>query len=91
MDDWSNRKLFGVHMSRYCASWINSGGDPNDIDSFIEWIMSIEFKIENGTIEHISEDDAYDAYNMMTCGRMELEHSVKEFLEKQNNSKAEVV
>lgn len=82
MDDWTNRKLFGVHMSRYCASWINAGGDPNDDEGFIKWITSINFKTEDGKIVHISEDDAWDAYNMMTCGRMELEHSVKEFLEK---------
>lgn len=75
----SNKKIFGIHMSRFGASWLNAGGRFNDRDGFILWMMNIPFKNDDGTIEYISQDDAEDAYWMMTCGKMELEHDVCRF------------
>ena len=43
-------------------------------------MMNIPFENEKGEIEYISQDDAQDAYDMMTMGKFELENSIREFL-----------
>ena len=77
--DVSNKKIFGIHMSRFCASWLNAGGLFEDRDGFILWMMNIPFENDDCTISYISQDDAEDAYWMMTCGKMELEYTVGKF------------
>ena len=43
-------------------------------------MMNIPFKNENGEIVYISQDDAEDAYEMMSCGKLELEMNIRKFL-----------
>ncbi len=69
----------GIHLSRFGASWLNAGGRRDDQDGFLVWMMNIPFKNEDGSVTYINQDDAEDAYWMMSCGKMELEHSVAQF------------
>ena len=78
---YHNEKIFGVDMSRYVASWLIAGGDSDDTDGFILWMMNIPFTNENGETVYISQDDAEDAAWIMSCGKMELEFSAACFLE----------
>lgn len=71
-----------IHLSRFGASWIKAGGRSDDMDGFLVWMMNIPFEEENGSISYINQDDAEDAYWMMNCGKMELEHSAREFIVK---------
>lgn len=68
-DRWANTAVNGIHRSRYIASWINAGGNKNFI-GFRDWLESLG----------IDEDEAYEIYNMATCGKMELETSAKKFI-----------
>lgn len=77
--NYSNKKVMGIRMSRFVSSWLNAGGRCNDRDGFLIWMMNIPFKNENGEIVYISQDDAEDAYWLMSCGKMELEGTVHAF------------
>lgn len=80
-------KTMGIHLSRFGASWIRSGGNINDRDGFLIWMMNIPFENADGTIEYISQDDAEDAYFMMECGKFELEKSARRFLKSHKRTK----
>lgn len=71
--------LGDIHLCRFGASWIKAGGSQDDMDGFLVWMMNIPIKNEDGSITYISQDDAEDAYWMMNCGKMELQHSVAMF------------
>ncbi len=75
-----NRLVKGIEIVRYGASWLNAGGDIDDHDGFILWMINIPFENENGEVEYISQDDAQDAYDLMNTGKFELEYTVREFL-----------
>ena len=77
---WDNEFIMGIRMSRYWASWLNCGGDYNDEEGFVEWMMNIPFKNKDGSISYISEDNAVDTYHIMACGKSELEHYAREYL-----------
>lgn len=79
MYDWTNRKVFGIHLSRFGGSWLNAGGDWRDEEGFKEWMRSVPFEAKDGTIQHISDDDVHDAYEMMRGGKFELENSIREY------------
>ena len=81
MWDWSNRKIMGIPISRFGASWLHVGGDFSDQDGFVEWMTTIPFDVD-GEIRYISEEDANDAYEMMSCGKMELEQYAEKFLKR---------
>ena len=80
--NYSNKKIFGIHMSRFGASWLNAGGSICDSNGFIIWMMNIPFKNEKNETVYISQDDAEDAYWMMSCGKFELQCSVRDFQRK---------
>ncbi len=79
---WKNEQVMGISLSRYGASWLHSGGKWYDRDGFILWMMNIPFENETGEIVYISQDDAEDAYEMMSCGKLELEMNVGGFFSK---------
>ncbi len=79
MWDWTNKKVFGIRMSRFGASWLRSGGDINDQEGFLKWMTSIPFE-EKGKTVYISEETAIDAFMVMSNGKMELETNAKQFL-----------
>ena len=70
---------FGIDLSRFGASWLNAGGKYYDQDGFLVWMMNCPFKDKDGNIVYPSQDDAEDAYWMMSCGKMELEHDIRKF------------
>ena len=78
--DWSNKLVMGIPLCRYGASWLHCGGKWNDHKGFMLWMMNIPFKNEAGEIVYISQDDSADAYEMMSCGKFELQETVKKFL-----------
>ena len=78
--DWNNEFIKGIRMSRYWASWLHCGGDFNDEEGFVEWMMNIPFENKDGSISYISEDNAVDTYQIMACGKCELEHYAREYL-----------
>ena len=86
---WDNEFIKGIRMSRYLASWVIAGGDWHDEKGFIEWMMNIPFEKKDGEISYISEDNASDAYRIMTCGKAELQCWAREYLaeHKQNKEK----
>lgn len=67
-------KVQGIHYSRYIASWLNSGGSIHDArtDVFREWLESNE----------LNQDEISRVMEMMTCGKLELEYTAKQALNK---------
>lgn len=84
---WDNEFIKGIRMSRYFASWIHCGGDINDRDGFIEWMMNIPFDDGHGGFTYISEDEAVDTYAIMKCGKSELERWAREYLAEHRQKK----
>lgn len=74
-DSYENRKIKGIHKSRYVASWTNSGGTMEYVDEFREWLSTLEIDGEHLTPDEIDEIDWYGRN-----GKMELEYSAKDFL-----------
>ena len=75
-------ETYGIYLSRFGASWLIAGGKRNDRDGFITWMMNIPFQDHGKTI-FISQDDAEDAYWMMSTGKLELETNARQFIKKQ--------
>lgn len=72
---FENKIVNGIHATRYIMSWIRSGGNlrhGEGIDDFSEWLRSLG----------LSLDDVVDIRLIATNGKMELEHSAKQFLAK---------
>jgi hypothetical protein len=70
---FENKKVDGIHATRYIASWIKSGGKLNhgeNIDDFSEWLKSLG----------LSEKDILDIKFIATNGKLELERSATYFL-----------
>lgn len=87
--DYSNKYVMGIRMNRYGASWLNAGGKFWDREGFLLWMMNIPFENEKGETEFISQDDAEDAYDLMSMGKFELERSVEEFRKHWNEEEEE--
>lgn len=89
MSDFENRLIKGIHVSRYIASWYNVGGtkvrylnktDPTKrrIESyFADWLRTLV--INDG---HLTEDEVRYITHFAENGKLELQESAKEFLEK---------
>ena len=70
---FENKIVNGVHATRYIMSWIRSGGNlvyGDSLDDFGKWLESLGVSSED--IDHIKE--------IARNGKMELEHSAREFL-----------
>ena len=72
---WENREVNGILMSRYIASWLNVGGTITygHKTAWYRWLESMD----------IPEETIWDMTNLAICGKLELENSAKEFLEKE--------
>ncbi len=73
-----NKKVNGVHASRYIASWGRVGGSlryGTGLEDFSDWLRSLG----------ISDDDVADIREMASMGRLELEQSARYFIHMQNN------
>lgn len=80
--DYENKKINGIHATRYVASYLNAGGRitgiPRHDQKFFDWLKQL---IVNGralTMEEIN--DIYYVAQMMHSGKLELEQSAKLFL-----------
>lgn len=68
-----NKKINGVHATRFIASWIKSGGDLyscEGFEGFTNWLKSLG----------LSEEDIHDVHEIATMGKLELEYLAKQFL-----------
>lgn len=68
-DMFKNEKIHGIHISRYCVSWIKAGGQRFD-HHFRKWLMSLEVDGQK-----LSEEEIHRIREYADCGKMELEHS----------------
>ena len=75
-----NKIVRGIHISRYIASWMKSGGTFDRSP----WCGEIAFKAWLGTLvidgEHLTEDEKRQICNYADNGKLELETSAKLFL-----------
>lgn len=71
---FENRIINGIHLTRYIASWTNSGGSLSyrgiNSEDFGEWLKSLG----------LSEEDIYDIVGIARNGKMELEQLAKQFI-----------
>lgn len=63
-------EAYDCHYSRFIASWFNAGGKQSC--QFERWLLR-EFPL-------LTEHDRKSMANMMTCGKLEMEISAKNFL-----------
>lgn len=72
---FKNNLIGEIHETRFIASWLRAGGElyyVEDVDNFQGWLLSLG----------LSEDEAYHIVNLATCGKVELEHNAREFIDK---------
>lgn len=72
---FKNNLIGEIHETRFIASWLRAGGQlyfVEDIDNFQGWLLSLG----------LNEEEVYHISNMATCGKVELEHNAREFLNK---------
>lgn len=79
-----NKIVRGIHISRYVASWMKSGGtftqSPlNGRGAFRKWLGT--FRIDGVCL---TEDEKQQICNYADNGKLELETSAKMFLEMRN-------
>lgn len=90
MDNFENKLIRGIHVSRYVASWYNVGGkiyggyatkvDPitkkRITHRFHDWLRTLVIDSE-----HLTEEEIYYIHYYATNGKLELQESAKKFLE----------
>ena len=76
-----NRKVNGIHLTRYIESWRNIGGECNIGETFDEWLRS----------EGLTDEDLRDIHDICGCGKFELEQSARPFVEKQKKEIEELI
>lgn len=72
---FENKLINGEYATRYIASWVNMHGDLNSKksrDVFQDWLVSLG----------LNEVEVWHIVNLATCGKMELEHSAIEYVNK---------
>jgi len=79
MDEFENKLINGIHVSRYIISWVKSGGklyiNRRYNYRFIEWLRSLNI---NG--RHLTEEELDYIYRFASNGKLELENQAREFL-----------
>ena len=78
---FENKIVRGIHMSRYIASWANSGGTLKrnflcGFPAFRVWLGTLEI---DGA--HLTKDEIQQICNYARNGKLELETSAKIFFE----------
>lgn len=64
-----------AHATRFIVSWYKAGGElrtKKDLDNFYEWLLYIG----------VNNDDADHIKFLAMNGKLELQHSAKDFLNK---------
>lgn len=77
-NEFENAIIRGIYISRYVASWTNSGGTFTRVRqkcSLKDWLRTLSIDGEK-----LTEDEIQRIWNYATNGKMELEHSAKDFL-----------
>lgn len=71
--DWSNPKTTkGIRYSRYIASWTRTAKEHiNDRNLFEKWLKT----------QGLTDDEVIDILEQYHCGKMELEHDIKRFMQ----------
>lgn len=84
MDFTKVSMIHGVYISRYIASWLNEMGYlmGQDSDLFEEWLRTII--CDDG--KHLTDEEVKRICRFATCGKMELEHSARDFIKKKAES-----
>ncbi len=70
-DMFKNEIIHGIHISRYCSSWINAGGQRFDYH-FRTWLKSLEIDGKK-----LTEDEIRRIQNYAGNGKLELEDSAR--------------
>lgn len=70
---FENSKIKGIHISRYCASWMNAGGQRFD-HYFREWLSTL--RVDG---ERLKESDIRAIVYYARNGKLELEDSARIF------------
>jgi len=88
--DFENTKVHGVHKSRYLASYYNGLSMKfqsrkgviklKKFPYFWEWLEQLTF--DDGT--KLSEEEIEEIYRFATCGKMEFERDMYNFLRKES-------
>ena len=86
--DFENTKVHGVHMSRYLASYYNGLSISFQCHKGVikfkrfpyywEWLEELTF--EDGS--KLTEDEIEEIYRFTTCGKMEFEKNMRNFVRK---------
>lgn len=74
LSSFENNYLNGIHVSRYCASWIKGGGERFNW-RFKLWLKSL---VING--RRLTEDEIRFILNFAENGKLELQEHAKMFL-----------
>ena len=75
---WKNKTECGIHVTRFIASWYRAGGTlryGKDYDDFEEWLRTLIIDSKK-----LSEEDVNHIVELARNGKMELEHSARQFL-----------
>ena len=82
---WENKLIKGIHITRFVASWVRSGGKLTNrfgYDEFRQWLESLEINESK-----LSEEEIYDIMYIAQNGKLELEISAKQFIRNNINEK----
>lgn len=76
---FENKRIRGIHASRYIASWVKGGGNlgyefEGRFD-FYDWLKSLG----------LDKDEAQYIYNLADNGKLELETSARQFVKTLND------
>ena len=80
--DFENKKIHGIHVSRYLASFFNEvmtaqrihGGEIR-VPYFYEWLEQLTVDDEK-----LTEEEIDFIYSWATCGKMEFEGNALRFI-----------
>lgn len=78
IDEFENKLINGIHVSRYVVSWVKAGGNllgSRRKSKFIDWLKTL--KINGRTL---TEEEIDFIWNFASSGKMELESKASKFL-----------
>ena len=78
MDEFENRIINGIHVSRYVVSWVKGGGNlfgSRRKSKFIDWLKTLKINGHN-----LTEEEIDFIYHFAMNGKLELESQASKFL-----------
>ncbi len=75
MNEFENKLIHGIYVSRYVASWSIAGGSLKKGFLFKEWLRTLTINGEN-----LTEDEIQYIHAFAENGKLELQELAKEFL-----------